>query len=59
MISTDVGLIPQLFGEKQKKFVLEDRTCGDMIEAMKRLIDHSEMFMEISEENQESIQAWN
>ena len=58
VISTDVGLIPELFGKKQKAFILKERTKEEMIRVMKQLIDHPEMFSELSEENLKSIQAW-
>lgn len=58
VISTDVGLIPQLFGEKQKQCVLKKRTKEDMIQKIKYLVDHPKMFTELSQENLQSIQAW-
>lgn len=58
IISTDVGLIPQLFGEKQKAFVLKHRTKEDMVQIIKHLLNHPNMFVELSQENIKSIQNW-
>lgn len=58
VISTDVGLIPQLFGQKQKQFVMTERTVDCMVEKMKLLLDHRELFIELSEENIRQIQRW-
>ena len=58
VISTDVGLIPQLFGQKQKQFVMTERTVDCMVEKMKLLLDHRELFTELSEENIRQIQGW-
>ena len=58
VISTDVGLIPQLFGQKQKQFVMTERTVDCMVEKMKLLLEHRELFTELSEENIRQIQRW-
>lgn len=58
VISTDVGLIPQLFGNKQKQFILNERSVDCMIRKMKLLLNDRGKFAELAEENIQQIQAW-
>lgn len=58
VISTDVGLIPQLFGEKQKQLVLSERSVDCMVRKMKLLLNNREKFAELGAENVQQIQKW-
>ena len=58
VISTDVGLIPQLFGEKQKQLVLSERSVDCMVRKMKLLLNNREKFAELAAENVQQIQDW-
>ncbi len=58
VISTDVGIIPDLFGEKQKEFILEERSAACLKAKLKRFLDDRSLFTSLSEENLESIKAW-
>ena len=58
MVSTDVGIIPELFGPEQSKFILAERSPDHMYEALKRLIDDPAMMRQLSAENMRSAQAW-
>ena len=58
VISTDVGLIPEVFGPKQMKYVLEERSVECLKKKMKQLIDTAGSFRELSGENLISIQEW-
>lgn len=58
VISTDVGLIPEVFGVMQKQFILEERSVACLKEKIKQLLHHPEMFLQLSRENQISIQSW-
>ncbi len=58
IISTDVGLIPQLFGNKQKQLVLNERSVDCMVRKMKFLLNNREKFVELANENVQRIQGW-
>ena len=58
VISTDVGLVPEVFGEKQKQFILQERSVDCLKKAVKRLMKNPEYFAVLSQENLCSIQAW-
>lgn len=58
VISTDVGLIPEVFGPEQMKYVLEERSVECLKEKIRRLLDSPEDFQTLSEENLISIQRW-
>ncbi len=51
VISTDVGLVSEVLGEKGKKYILEERTKECLKEKIKQLMNNKEEFKEISEEN--------
>lgn len=57
VISTDVGIVPEAFGDKQKEYILEDRSIECLKEKIKLLIDRN-AFEELSEENLISIRSW-
>ena len=58
VITTDVGLVPELFGPKQRQYVLKERSVTCMVDALRRLLDHMEDFNLLSEENLIQIQQW-
>lgn len=66
MIATNVGLVPEAFGEKQKEFILGDREDGknddqirkNLKEKIAYLCDHREVFKELSKENLKSIKEF-
>lgn len=58
VISTDCGLIPQLFGPKQKPFILEDRSVACLKEKLKLLLAKPKLLPVLSKENLESIKPW-
>ena len=58
VISTDDGIIAQMFGEKQKAFILGNGSKEELTETIKRLLDHPSLFAELSQENLRSIQDW-
>lgn len=51
IISTDVGIVPEVLGYKQKQFILKERSIQCVKEAIKRMISEPRMFTELSEEN--------
>lgn len=58
VVSTDVGVVPQVFGELQKSFILEERSIRALADAIVRLISEPSLLTELSRENLLSIQRW-
>ena len=58
VISTNVGIINDLFGKKQKEYILKERTVKDLKEKIINLIDNKEEFNMLSEENINTIKEW-
>lgn len=58
VISTDVGLVPEVFGEKQKRFILQERSVKHLVDALKKLLDYPEMLEVLSDENLFQTKAW-
>lgn len=58
VISTDVGIVPQLFGPKQSAFILRERSIDCLKEKLRELVNQPEMRLELSRENIEVIKGW-
>lgn len=58
VISTDVGIVPQVFGPLQREFILAERSIACLKEALRRLITNAELFRKLSAENLKSIKPW-
>ena len=58
VVSTDVGLVPELFGEKQWPFILKERSVSCMADTLKKLLDSPELFEALSAENLSRIKFW-
>jgi glycosyltransferase involved in cell wall biosynthesis len=58
IISTDVGIVPEVFGDKQKQFILKERSIECLKEAIKKIVSESKIFIELSEENLIQIKQW-
>ena len=58
IISTDVGIVTQAFGKKQKSFILKDRTKDAVKDKIKELINNHKLLMELSSENLIQIKKW-
>lgn len=58
IISTNVGIVGDAFGEKQKKFILKERTKEELENKLIEILDNKEMFEELSKENLEQIKEW-
>lgn len=58
VISTDVGLIPNLFGILEKQFILNERSKENLKEKLKKLLDNKELFDKLSKENLKQIRNW-
>ena len=58
VISTDVGIVPEALGEKQKKYILKERSVECLKAAIRDMVENPGLFMELSSENLESIKVW-
>lgn len=51
VISTDVGIVSEVLGDKAKKYILKQRNKECLKDSIKQLIQNKEQFKEISKEN--------
>ncbi len=58
IISTDVGIVTQAFGKKQKNFILKERSKEAVKDKIKELINNRDLLMELSNENLTQIKKW-
>lgn len=58
VVSTDVGLVPELFGPLQRQFILEERSAACLAEKLRLLLDEPQRLARLSQENLEQIKAW-
>ncbi len=58
IISTDVGIVPDAFGEVQKKYILEERTKECLKEKLIYLLNNLDELQKMREENLVKIQDW-
>ena len=58
VITTDVGIVPQLFGPRQKDFILPERSIAALKDAILRILKSPALLVELSEENLKSIEPW-
>ena len=57
IISTDVGIVPEVFGEEQKEFIIE-RTKDELKNKIIDLISNKPKMKILSDENLKQIQKW-
>ena len=58
MVSTDVGIIPELFGPHQRDYVLNERSVDAMCAALKKLCEQPQVLPALSVENLKQIREW-
>lgn len=58
IITTDVGIVNEAFGEKQKEFILKERSSLALKEKIKELLLSENKLQELSQENLENIKKW-
>ncbi len=58
VISTDVGIVKEAFGKKQKELILEERTVEALKSKIKYIIKNYDICEELSKENIESIKKF-
>lgn len=58
IISTDVGIVRDAFGEKQKEFILKERSKEELKNKLVTLLKQKEKLEELSKENLNQIKEW-
>lgn len=58
VISTNVGIVPEAFGEKQRRYILTERTPDALASKIGELISKPSLLSELSTENLQSIKRW-
>ena len=58
IVTTDVGVVPEVFGPCQREFILAERTVQDLADRLADLARHRSVLTELSRENLDHIRAW-
>jgi len=58
IISTDVGIVPQAFGELQRAFILPERSIDALKTSILKLVREPKLLAGLSKENTERIKDW-
>ena len=58
IITTDVGIVKEVFGDKQKKYILEERTKECLKEKIKYFINNLDDIKLLQQESACQIQDW-
>ena len=58
IISTNVGIVRDAFGKKQKEYILKERSKEELKEKLIDLINNKEKLQDLSNENLKQIQTW-
>jgi glycosyltransferase involved in cell wall biosynthesis len=58
VISTDVGIVPEIFGREQKRFIIDDPSPGNFADAVETLLHDEKLLRIISHENRAQALSW-
>ncbi|MFC7474687.1 glycosyltransferase [Dankookia sp. GCM10030260] len=58
VVTTDVGVVPEVFGPGQQAFILAERSAEALAEALRRLLRQPALFARLSAENLARIADW-
>lgn len=58
VISTNVGIVSEALGPKQKKFIVHNRTKEEFKEKLIEMVNNRAILKELSEENLKQIKKW-
>ncbi len=58
IITTDVGIVPDAFGPRQRDCILPERSVPALKTAIRRLLDEPDRFAELSAENLARVPDW-
>lgn len=59
VVSTDVGIVPDLFGRLQRRYILRERSVECLKDALRELALERERLRDLSAENLRMVAAWN
>ncbi len=57
ILSTDVGIVREVFGPLQREFIVADRSSPEFAGKLRRLVTEPALRMELARENQRSVRA--
>jgi glycosyltransferase involved in cell wall biosynthesis len=58
IVSTDVGIVPQVFGPEQRRFILPERTIDALVAALRELLADAGLRRRLADENLVRIRSW-
>ena len=58
VVSTDVGIVPEIFGDLQKRFIIENPTAENFADAVAELINNQQLYQQISRQNRSRALDW-
>jgi glycosyltransferase involved in cell wall biosynthesis len=58
IVTTDVGVVDQLLGPSQRRFILPERSVDALVAALKTLHDQRQLLRQLSDENLIRIRDW-
>ncbi|CAB3830732.1 D-inositol-3-phosphate glycosyltransferase [Achromobacter aegrifaciens] len=58
VVSVDVGVVPEVFGPEQQRFIVRERSVDAFADALRRLLMQPQLFQVLSAENLHSIRPW-
>lgn len=58
IISTNVGIVPEVFGKNQQDYILNDRTISELKKAVIQIYKNRKILKKLSEENIKRIKKW-
>ena len=58
VVSTDVGIVPEIFGDLQKRFIIDDPTAENFADAVAELLGDERLRRQIAEENRAHALQW-
>ena len=58
ILSTEVGIVPEVLGKKQQRYILKDRTKGELKAKLIQLIENRDLLAELGNENLVRIKHW-
>lgn len=58
IISTDVGIVREAFGTKQKKFIMKERSVEELYNKIVEILEDKDLLKTLGEENIHQIEKW-
>jgi hypothetical protein len=58
IVSTDVGIVPQVFGPEQHRFILPARSIDALVRALRTLLADPALRRRLADENLDRIRSW-